>query len=139
MRPIDTIIVHASATRPSMDIGAGTIRKWHKARGWSDIGYHWVIRRDGIVEPGRPLARPGAHTRGHNRTSIGICLIGGVDVDNAPDANFTRSQYESLERVIRGSIATANGSITTILGHRDFPGVTKACPCFNVSTWWSNR
>ena len=82
MRQIDHIIVHCSYTPPSMDIGAETIREWHtlpkpKGRGWSDIGYHWVIRRNGTVEAGRSEERAGAHAKGYNQDSIGICLIGG--------------------------------------------------------------
>jgi len=86
MRIIDTVIVHCSATKPSMDIGVDVIRQWHMNKGWSDIGYHYVIRRNGAVELGRDLDKDGdvdeeigAHAYGHNATSIGICLIGGVD------------------------------------------------------------
>jgi len=67
MRPIDTLILHCSATPPDMDIGVAEIDTWHKAQGWKRIGYHFVIRRNGIVERGRPLAQIGAHVEGHNR------------------------------------------------------------------------
>lgn len=76
MRKIEKIIWHCSDTPESMDIGAEEIRQWHLQRGWSDIGYHYVIRRDGKREIGRALEKPGAHVKGHNRYSIGCCLVG---------------------------------------------------------------
>lgn len=139
MREITSIIVHCSATRPDMDIGVDEIRKWHtdpkpKGRGWSDIGYHYVIRRDGQIETGRPLQRPGAHAYGHNAHSIGVCLVGGVDGKGQPRKNFTPSQLRALRGHIQYHYDNYS-SITTVLGHRDLPGVRKACPCFDVRTW----
>ena len=81
MRDINQIIVHCSATPPSMIVGADDIRKWHKARGWSDIGYHYVIKRNGVTEKGRDITRVGAHAKGHNEDSLGVVLIGGIDED----------------------------------------------------------
>ena len=88
MRGITTIAVHCAATTPDMDIGAATIDRWHKERGFSSIGYHYVIRRDGTLETGRPLNTPGAHVQGHNAHSIGICLAGGVDQAGKPEKQF---------------------------------------------------
>lgn len=128
IRKIEKIIVHCSATSPSMDIGASVIRKWHvKDRGWSDIGYHYVIKRDGTIEPGRPLDRPGAHTRGHNHNSIGVCWVGGVDDQNNPEDNRTEAQRLELARLVR---ALALQYDATIHGHREF--ANKACPSFDV-------
>ena len=73
-RAIDTIIVHCSATPAGRDNSAADIRRWHRQRGFSDIGYHFVVRLDGTIEAGRPLELPGAHCRGHNLRSIGVCL-----------------------------------------------------------------
>lgn len=131
-RPLRSIIVHCSATPQDMDIGAETIDRWHKERGWAGIGYHYVIRRNGKVENGRDVKDPGAHAGGHNEDSIGVCLIGGTDADdrNKAEANFTLSQYRALEELIF-TLRGLYGSLE-VLGHRDLPGVRKACPCFDV-------
>lgn len=132
------IVVHCSATPPDMDIGADEIRRWHiEDNGWSDIGYHYVIRRTGVIEHGRPLDYQGAHVRGHNHESVGICLVGGVNKDAQPDANFTAAQYASLESLISLLLPRFPGA--AVRGHRDFPGVTKACPSFDAVAWWSRR
>ncbi len=85
----DHIVVHCSATKPSQDVGASEIRQWYLDRGLSNIGYHLVIRRDGPVENGRPLSNVGAHVRGYNRVSIGICLSGGMGVMIGPIVTST--------------------------------------------------
>ena len=76
MRKINKIIIHCAATNPTMDINAATINEWHLEKGWSGIGYHFFIKRDGQIELGRPLETSGAHTKGNNRNSIGICYNG---------------------------------------------------------------
>lgn len=124
MRPIEKIIVHCSATPPHMDIGANEIQQWHIERGFSGIGYHFVIRRNGDVEIGRPVEVIGAHTRGHNSDSIGICLVGGNS-----DADFTYAQYKTLVKLIE-ELQDVYGRHVSVHGHRDF--ADKACPCFNV-------
>lgn len=132
-RTITRVIVHSSATRPDMDIGASEIRRWHvDGNGWADIGYHLVIRRNGTVEDGRQLSVPGAHAQGHNHDSIGICLVGGVDTNGHAAFNFTRDQLRALEGRLNGFIATIPG--LRILGHRDV-GRTE-CPSFDVGRWW---
>ena len=100
MRKINWLVIHTAATRPSMDIGVKEIRQWHKAKGWSDIGYHYVIRRDGRVEKGRPESRVGAHVAGYNRDSIGICLVGGVSENLVPENNYTEAQWKALEELL---------------------------------------
>ena len=125
-RPINKIIVHCSATKSSQNIGATEIDEWHIARGWSGIGYHYVIVRSGAIEIGRDIDSIGAHAKGFNTGSIGICLIGGLDDDGNPINNFTDSQMHTLESVI--SLRPG----LEVLGHRDLPGVMKACPCFDV-------
>jgi N-acetyl-anhydromuramyl-L-alanine amidase AmpD len=131
------IAVHCSATPPDMDIGVEDIRKWHKEQGWDDVGYHYVIQRDGLLEAGRPLDVQGAHVAGHNHESVGICLVGGVNKRKEPDANFTAAQYASLESIIALILPRFPGAV--VRGHRDFPGVTKACPSFDAIAWWSHR
>lgn len=100
MRSINQIIVHCSATKPGMDIGVLEIRRWHKDRGFSDIGYHFVIRRSGRIENGRPAKKPGAHAKGHNADSIGICLVGGIDDKGKPQNNFTEAQELALRKLL---------------------------------------
>lgn len=128
------LVVHCASTRPGQDFGAADIRSWHKARGWRDIGYHFVIRLDGTIEPGRPLEHEGAHVSGHNHESVGICLIGGLDEKGAPAATFTDAQYVSLRLLLDGLGQRYPGAV--IRGHRDFFGVAKACPCFDVREWF---
>lgn len=136
MREIDMIIIHCSATPPNMDIGADKIREWHvDGNGWRDIGYHFVIRRDGSVEDGRPIDQSGVHTRGYNTNSIGICMVGGVDKKGKPDDNFTLDQWRSLRRVLISLKADYKNA--TIHGHNEFDS-GKACPSFNVQDELTN-
>ena len=133
MRQIGRVIIHCSATRPSQDIGAETITAWHLANGWNTIGYHWVIRRGGDVERGRPESIAGAHVAGHNQDSIGICLIGGVSERGVPESNYTRAQWAALESLVRDIIGRYPGA--KVSGHRDWTDA-KACPCFDARAWW---
>ncbi len=137
MTPSDIkyIVVHAADTKPSMDIGVKEIRKWHVSeRGFSDIGYHFVIRRNGNIETGRPLDIPGAHVRGYNYTSWGICLVGGMTEHGTNDCNFTKKQYVTLDIILSELLDKAPTAIAQ--GHRDFKGVTKTCPNFNVREFY---
>jgi N-acetyl-anhydromuramyl-L-alanine amidase AmpD len=135
-RPITQLVVHCAATRPSLDVGVDEIRSWHRQQGWSDIGYHWVVRRDGTVEAGRREELIGAHVSGHNRESIGICLVGGLDAQGDPAPEFTPEQFASLRTLLNDLLAIYDLSDDAILGHRDFAGVSKACPSFDVRHWW---
>ena len=134
-RKTDFIAVHCSATRPSMDVGVVDIRKWHRAQGWEDIGYHWVIRRNGKLEKGRAENLVGSHVRGFNAVSIGVCLVGGVAQDDFTKAenNFTPAQFATLRELL----ANLKGRFpqAVIQGHRDFPKVAKDCPSFDVRKW----
>lgn len=117
-----------------MDIGAEEIRRWHLRRGWFDIGYHYVIRRNGKIEKGREDDVPGAHARGFNHLSLGICLVGGVAEDKkTPENNFTPEQFDSLASLLTG--LKFDYPDAEIVGHRDLPNVTKACPSFDVKEW----
>ena len=138
------ITVHCSATPPSMDIGVEEIRKMHLAKGWSDVGYHEIIRRDGTRESGRPVWRTGAHVKGHNRYNIGISLVGGVDEHGKAETNFTEEQYSALREAINHYVGIYGIPLENIKGHRDwFPDINgdgiiderdwlKDCPCFSV-------
>ena len=133
------LVVHCSATRPVQDIGAREIRKWHvEGNGWSDIGYHFVIRRNGLVEKGRPLANPGSHVKGLNHCSVGVCLVGGVSDNMAPEDNFTALQMRSLRQTLTMLLTYYPNA--KVVGHRDViqPGSPpKACPSFDVKSWWA--
>lgn len=134
---VDYLIVHASATPADMDIGVEEIDRWHRQRGWLGIGYHFVIRRDGTIEHGRPGTKPGAHVRGYNDCSWGICLIGGTEDDaKTPENNFTEDQFDSLEHLLIVLMGVAPEA--EVRGHRDFPDVSKACPCFDVAEYFPN-
>ena len=129
MRDLNRIILHCSATREGKDFSVDTIRGWHvNGRGWSDIGYHWVIRLDGSIEVGRPLEKSGAHTKGHNKDSVGVCYIGGCDADGKPKDTMNPEQ-EKAWRMIVLSLRTLYGDLT-IHGHNEF--AKKACPSFIV-------
>jgi hypothetical protein len=118
-----------------MDIGADEIRKWHvDQNGWDDIGYHSVVRRNGVLEQGRNIAIPGAHVRGHNSDSIGIALVGGVDELGNPDCNYTRDQWSMLEADV--AMFQRHSGPVEVFGHRDFTS-EKECPCFDARAWWT--
>lgn len=137
MRPIDKIIIHCSDTPSNMDIGVVEIRRWHtdpepRGNGWSDIGYHYVIRRDGTVELGRPELVAGAHTRGQNKHSIGICVVGGRGKGGVAETNFTHQQWSALRKLV--ARLTQKYPDAEVYGHNDFS--SKACPTFNAQEWW---
>ena len=129
MRNINKIILHCSATREGQDISTETIRGWHvNERGWSDIGYHFVVLLDGTVDKARPVKRQGAHVRGKNKGSIGICYIGGCDADMNPKDTRNEAQKKSLEELITYLMESYDDA--TLHGHNEFS--SKACPSFNV-------
>lgn len=137
MREINHIVIHCSATPPSMDIGVDEIRRWHtEERGWKDIGYHFVVRRDGTLEEGRQIGRSGAHVRGYNADSIGVCYIGGISESGKAEDNRTADQSRVLFETV--SSLKERFPNAEVLGHRDFPGVRKACPCFDVKQWYND-
>ncbi len=132
MRKITEIIIHCSCTPEGRNIGATTILGWHKERGFSDIGYHYVIRLDGTIETGRPVEQIGSHTKGHNRNSIGICYIGGTEKDcKTPKDTRTTQQREALQQLCKQLKAEYPNA--TIHGHSEF--ANKACPSFDVKQW----
>lgn len=134
MRYVNLIVVHCSATPPKMDIGAKEITEWHLERGWQDIGYHAVVRRDGTPEKGRDSGIPGAHARGYNNRSIGLCYVGGVNEDNVPEDNITKAQKTTLRHLINFYLWIFPDA--KVVGHGDLPGVNKACPSFDVKRWY---
>jgi len=134
MRTINEIIIHCSATKEGNKISAATIDKWHKDRGWRCIGYHYVVRIDGSIEYGRPVQDIGAHVKGRNKHSIGVCYIGGLDADMEPKDTRTRDQKESLLYLLK-TLKRLHPD-ATIHGHREF--ANKACPCFDANKEYCN-
>jgi N-acetylmuramoyl-L-alanine amidase len=131
MRDIDKIIVHCSATPEGRDVSIDEIRDWHvNGNGWSDIGYQWVITLDGSIEKGRPESRSGAHAKGHNSRSIGVCYVGGVDSDMKPKDTRTGAQKEALRCLLIDLLGRYPNA--EIIGHRDIS--SKACPSFDAKT-----
>lgn len=126
----ELLILHCSATPPTMDIGVKEIDRWHRARGFFKIGYHFVIRRNGVVEKGRAIEEPGAHAKGYNHKSIGICLVGGDEDMTTND--YTDAQWAALKALLdelHGSYPEAK-----IIGHNEV-NPHKACPSFDVQEW----
>lgn len=128
MRSIKEIIIHCSATRSDKDFHASDIERWHKERGFKSIGYHYVIALDGSIEFGRSLSEIGAHCLGHNKKSIGICYIGGLDLNGSPCGTLNYLQRESLIKLLGSLVKTFPGC--SIHGHNEFSN--KLCPCFDV-------
>lgn len=129
MRKIKEIIVHCSATAEGKDFCAKDIDLWHKAQGWDCIGYHYVVKLDGTVESGRPVEKVGAHCKGHNAYSIGVCYIGGVAADGkTPKDTRTPQQKAALQLLVDNLKRVYPGS--KVYGHCDF--ASKACPCFDA-------
>ena len=131
----EMIVVHCAATKPSMDIGYKEIRKWHvEDNGWDAVGYHYIIRRDGTQEVGRPEAFQGAHAPAVNSKSIGVCLVGGMAEDGGAENNFTLEQFLTLKDLIK-KLKMTNPNIVEIIGHCDIQDNKPNCPGFNLKEW----
>ena len=127
------IIIHCSATPPGQKVRFEDIQRWHVLeRGFMDIGYHWVIERDGSVRQGRASDYWGAHCQGHNHESVGICLVGGEDKQRNPDDNFTAIQKRMLKLLVTGLQSIYPKA--QVKGHNHFNRF-KDCPCFDVNRW----
>lgn len=129
------LVVHCSATPANQDLTVADIDRMHRLRGFLKIGYHFVIRRNGQVFEGRKLSEVGAHVEGFNSQSVGICLVGGTDAKLRSQDNFEPVQKESLRVLLRGLLEKFPNA--QVVGHRDMPNVSKACPSFDVKTWWA--
>ena len=129
MRKITEIIIHCSATPEGKDFTVEDIRRWHLARKFADIGYHYVVYRDGSVHKGRAENIAGAHCLDHNANSIGICYIGGVAKDGkTPKDTRTPQQKQALRQLVQQLQFVYPHA--TVHGHNEF--AAKACPSFNV-------
>ena len=134
-RRINEIIVHCTATPEGRDYTVADIRQMHKAQGWVDIGYHYLIYRDGSIHEGRNVDMVGAHCQGHNAQSIGVCYVGGVARDGkTPKDTRTAAQKDALIHLLMQLVCLYPDA--TIRGHRDF--AAKACPSFDATNEYKN-
>lgn len=149
MRQINLIVVHCSATPEGRDVTAADINKMHIARGFKKIGYHYVVRLDGTVETGRKENEIGAHAKGYNANSIGVCYVGGLASDGkTPKDTRTPAQKSALKKLLH--TLKQRYPDARIVGHRDLSPDTnhngkvdkwewiKACPCFDAIPEYAN-
>lgn len=129
MRKIDQIIIHCSATPEGRDVTVADIDRWHRARGFQGIGYHYVVYLDGTIAAGRDEQLAGAHCRGHNQRSIGVCYVGGCDAGMCQKDTRTPAQRAALRRLVSELKQRYPGA--TVHGHREF--AAKACPSFDIA------
>ena len=127
-KKISLLVVHCSDTPNNQNLSAIDIHKMHLSFGWNGIGYHKIIKRSGKVENGRPEYWIGAHVKGKNEISLGVCLIGRN--------KFTQNQYLSLEKILKKWKSLYPEA--EIVGHRDTGDTQKTCPNFDVKTWANN-
>ena len=133
MRKIDLLVWHCTATPEGKDFTVDDVRRWHKARGFSDVGYHYLVHLDGRIEAGRPVDQVGAHVQGYNTNSIGCSYFGGVDADNPAKAEDTRTEAQKKAMVaLTKKLVKEFPGIQRIAGHNEF--AAKACPSFDVRT-----
>ena len=141
-RLISLIILHCSATRVNQTVTVADIDRWHRKRGWNGIGYHIVVYQDGSIHDGRPVEKKGAHVENHNAHSIGVCYIGGLNIEGQPADTRTEAQKASLLAIMQQ--LHQDYPRTIILGHRDLsPDLNhdgrishnefiKQCPCLDT-------
>ena len=123
--------MHCTATPEGKDFSVADIDRWHRARGFDGIGYHYVVCRDGSVHKGRDVAKSGAHCKGHNAGSIGVCYVGGMTADGkTPKDTRTEAQRAALRALVERLRREHSGA--SVHGHNEYS--SKACPCFNVQT-----
>ncbi|MCK5605118.1 N-acetylmuramoyl-L-alanine amidase [Candidatus Pacearchaeota archaeon] len=131
MREIKKLIIHCTDSDDSLDIGFREINSWHHKNGWKSksgisCGYHFIIRKDGSIEQGRPQKEVGAHSYGQNRSSLGIVWVGRKD--------FNMRQNKSMRALIRGLMFKYNLSVTDVYGHYEFTD-KKTCPNINMDIY----
>ena len=148
MRKINTIVVHCSATKEGKHFSVKEIEKWHKERGFSEIGYHYIIYIDGSIMTGRDINKSGAHVAGNNSNTIGVCYVGGLSLKG--DAKDTRTAEQKASLVFLLEQLKEKYPNAKICGHRDYSpdlngnGIIepfefiKQCPCFDAKKEYKN-
>ncbi len=132
MRKIHNIVLHCTATSQTTKVSS-IVKFWKEVNGWSAPGYHFIIKPDGTYENLQPIEKPSNGVAGQNAHSVHISYIGGVDKLNRPVDNRTGAQKQTqIDLIKRLKVQFPDAKI---LGHRDFPGVAKACPSFDVAEW----
>lgn len=126
MRPIHLVVIHCSDSPNGRDIGVHEIRDWHLDRGFTDIGYHYVIRRSGVLEEGRPIGKAGAHVQGHNKLSVGICLVGRD--------KFTKAQLTTLHSLVVALMEEFDLEKDCVVGHYEL-NPKKTCPNIDMDDY----
>lgn len=130
MRPIEEIIIHCTGTAPSDLTTVEAVRRYHvNTLGWKDIGYHYLIYLDGSIHQGRPIDQAGAHCKNHNQRTIGICYVGGLDVNKKPKDTRTLRQVAAIRQLVQ-SLKVCFPTIKKVSGHYMYDN--KPCPCFDV-------
>lgn len=135
-RTIKYIIIHCTATKEGENHTVAEVTSWHKKRGFSTIGYHYLIDINGKINNGRDVNLVGAHCVGYNTYSIGVCYVGGLDINGNTKDTRTDAQKASLERLLRRLKEQKFYPNAKIYGHNNF--AAKACPCFNAEYEYSN-
>lgn len=131
MRTINEIIIHCTATEAGNDFTVETIDKWHRDKGYDEIGYHFIIHPNGRIERGRDINKAGAHCYGHNSKSIGIAYIGGLRKGKPADTRTIQQQLALAHLIL--ILEEIFPTITKVSGHNEYSN--KACPCFDVRQW----
>lgn len=129
MRTITLIIIHCSATPEGKDYTVQDVDRWHRAKGWKMIGYHYLVLLDGTIQQGRPEDMIGSHCLNHNKYSIGVCYVGGLDANGHPKDTRTEAQKQSLRTLLQQLKSKYPNAL--IVSHHTF-NPQKACPCFDA-------
>lgn len=136
VRTINQIVVHYTATPHDRHVTVQQIDQWHRARGFTKIGYHYVIYLDGTVNEGRKENEIGAHVKNHNRNSIGVCFVGGLKEGETGGSNtMNAAQEAALIKLLKDLTKRYAGAV--VLGHKDLSATQ--CPGFDVRSWWQNK
>lgn len=132
------IVIHCSATRPTQDYTAQQLESDHRRRGFRTGGYHFYVRRDGTVSQFRRLLEKGAHCKGSNHNSIGICYEGGLDRSGAPADTVTAAQDVAIAAII-DALRAVLPHLSKVRGHRDMPRAATDCPCLDAGKKWGGE
>jgi len=129
------IIIHSTETKPSVDLSARDIDERHRKKGLLKIGYHFVIRRDGTINVGRPLCEIGAHLQKQDKKSVGVCMVGGLNTRGIEAPDYSVQQQQALFVLIKFLKLTYKDAV--VVGHNTFEATS--CPSFNIEKWWAER